>query len=450
MMGMKIVLRDCSSRVAFHGEPRQRTRVSATKKLAAVMALLAMTGCGDATKIKPVSFDQLNGWKSDSLSVPFKLFVDSCQANARRDNAYQAKSEGPVGVREHWNYVCNKAAELGEPDDVAARQFFETNFSPYKVETEKYDTGLVTGYYEPIINGSKTRKAPYLTPVYGVPQDLGERKPYFSRAEIVAGAIKDRAQVLYYVDDPVLLFFLHVQGSGKVRLPDGHFEGIQYAGQNGYPYTPIGRILKDRGELQTLSMQSIRDWLHAHPREMDEVMNQNQSYVFFKKGPGDKAAKGAIGVPLTPLRSIAIDDDRAAYGVPTYLDTTQSEYKSGRQIPLRRLFVSQDTGGALKGPHRADLFYGQGTVEEWQAGHQNARAKTYWLLPNGPHAPLTEPDAIDNTIDQMGKGLESLVPDDITLPDLGLSEKAAPPAAAVDAPLPAELPTPSPAETPHE
>lgn len=352
--------------------------------------LLMLTACGDATKIRPTSFTQLKGWKNDELATPFRLFKDSCHVNTTRSNAYQAKSEGPVGVLEHWQYVCEKADNAGDLDNGAAREFFEKNFQPYKVETEQYPTGLVTGYYEPIINGSTVRKAPYLTPVYGVPQDLGERKPYFTREQIVKGAIKDRAPVLFYVDDPVLLFFLHVQGSGKVRLPDGSFVGLQYAGQNGYSYTPIGRILKDRGVENVGSMQGIRDWLRANPDAMEEVMNQNQSYVFFKKGPGDKAAKGAIGLSLTPLRSIAIDDDRAAYGVPTYLDTTQSEYKSGRQVPLRRLFVSQDTGGALKGPHRADLFYGQGTVEEWQAGHQNARASTYWLLPVGPHEKLPE------------------------------------------------------------
>ena len=134
---------------------------------------------------------------------------------------------------------------------------------------------------------------------------------------------------------------------------------------------------------------------------MDAVMNQNQSYVFFKHSPGDKVAKGALGLSLTPLRSIAVDDDRAAYGVPTYLDTTQSEYPTAQQIPLQRLMVSQDTGGALKGPHRADVFYGQGTVQEWQAGHQSTRANVYWLLPVGTPAeiilPMAEPspDTLD-------------------------------------------------------
>jgi membrane-bound lytic murein transglycosylase A len=230
-----------------------------------------------------------------------------------------------------------------------------------------------------LLRGSRKRVAPYLTPVHGVPDDLGSRKPYYSREEILAG--KSNAPVLLYVDDPVMLFFLHIQGSGKVQLTDGSMVGLQYAGQNGYSYVPIGRILKERGELPKPTMQGIRDWLHAHPDQADAVMNTNQSYVFFKLSPGDEYAKGALGIPLTPLRSIAVDDDRAAYGVPTYLDTYMTEFNGSGQVALKRLFVSQDTGGALKGPGRADIFFGRGEQEEWQAGHQNQQGTTYWLLP---------------------------------------------------------------------
>jgi len=409
------------------------------KKYLPLFAALLVIACGgDATKIRPASFAEMQGWKNDNLSTPFKVFLDSCRVNQTRNGAWQSKMEGPVGVRENWDYACSKAEQLGEPGDSDARRFFETNFQPYKVETESQPTGLVTGYYEPIINGSTTRQGPYQTPVYGVPKDL--TKPYLTRAEIVAGGIKGKAPVLYWVDDPVMLFFLHIQGSGKVRLPDGRFEGIQYAAQNGYGFTPIGRILKESGELTNVSMQSIRDWLKANPDRADEVMNQNESYVFFKKGPGDKAAKGALGIPLTPLRSIAVDDDRAAYGVPTYLDTMQTEYKSGRQIPLRRLFVSQDTGGALKGPHRADLFYGQGAVEEWQAGHQNARADTYWLLPTGPKAepvkPIEEPLPEVLPVVPQAEPQSSAEPEGSAEPEIVIPAEETPPSAIVVQPEP--------------
>jgi membrane-bound lytic murein transglycosylase A len=138
-------------------------------------------------------------------------------------------------------------------------------------------------------------------------------------------------------------------------------------------------------------MQTIRDWLIAHPQRQREIMDQNESYVFFKLSPGNEMAKGAIGLPLTKLRSVAIDDDRAAYGVPTYIDTTIMDYASRSAVPLQRLFVSQDTGGALHGPHRGDLFFGRGTAEEWQAGHQNARGNAYWLVPSAPAAPTELP-----------------------------------------------------------
>ncbi len=348
----------------------------------ALMLLLTACGGGDATKITPTTYSTLDGWGNDNHAAAYKLFADSCVASASRAKAYTSKEEGPIGVRQNWERVCGMAELQPAPGDALARQFFEQNFTPYKVETEAKPTGTLTGYYEPIINGSRTKQAPYLTPVYGVPSDLGSRKPYYSREEIESGAIRGRAPVLLYVDDPVMLFFLHIQGSGKVRLPDGSLIGLQYAGQNGQKFVPIGRVLKESGELSDVSMQGIRDWLHAHSvSERNALMNQNPSFVFFKLAPGDEMAKGALGLPLTPLRSLAIDDDRAAYGVPTWLDTTITAYGSGVQMPFKRLFVSQDTGGALHSPHRGDIFFGRGVQEEWQAGHQNAQGNVYWLLP---------------------------------------------------------------------
>lgn len=351
--------------------------------LLSLLAVLALAACGsDKTVIKPAHYADLDGWQDDQHAEAFSVFVGSCTATAKRRNAYQSLKEGPIGVRQNWSRACDAAQQLLQPTNAQARRFFEEYFLPYKVETEANAQGTMTGYYEPILKGSYTRGFPYLTPVYGVPSDL--KKPYLTRADIVAGKIGKRAPVLLYVEDPVMLFFLHVQGSGKVKLPDGQMVGLQYAAQNGYSYVPIGRILRERGELEVLSMQTIRDWLLSHPDQMNEVMNQNPSYVFFKLAPGDEMAKGALGVPLTPLRSLAVDDDRAAYGVPTWVSTTQSAYLTGQQIPLRRLFISQDTGGALKGPHRGDIFYGRGTVEEWQAGHQNSLADVFWLLPVNP------------------------------------------------------------------
>ena len=391
------------------------------KILASLTLTLLLCSCGDATKIIPTSYSAMDGWGNDAHAAAYKVFADSCVVSANRSKAYTSKEEGPVGVRQNWNRVCSMAEQQPEPSNEAARQFFESNFIPYKIETESKSTGTLTGYYEPILRGSHVRQAPYLTPVYGVPKDLGARKPYFSREEIEAGALKGRAPVLLYVDDPVMLFFLHIQGSGKVRLPDGNLIGLQYAGQNGQKFVPIGKLLKERGEMSEVSMQGIRDWLHEHSAaERNELMNANPSFVFFKLSPGDEMAKGALGLSLTPLRSVAVDDDRAAYGVPTYIDTTMTHYPNGGQTPLQRLFVSQDTGGALHSPHRGDLFFGRGTEEEWQAGHQNAQGKIYWLLPvaEGVHLKDGQPLTSDEVSKLPPPRLENAAPEvmDETVP----------------------------------
>jgi len=357
------------------------------------LALLLLTACAsDATKLTPATYADLAGWNGDHQAQAFQLFTDSCHMNATRSKAYRSREEGPVGVKQNWATACATADTIPEPTDSVARQFFEANFIPYHVTTDAHPMALMTGYYEPLLHGSRKKHGAYLTPVYGVPRDLV--KPYFTRAEIDAGLLRGHAPVLLYVDDPIMLFFLQVQGSGKVQMDTGELVGLQYAAQNGHEYVAIGKILRDSGELDTLSLETIRDWLLAHPDQADAVMEQNPSYIFFKISPGDQMAKGALGIPLTPLRSLAVDDDRAAYGVPTYVDTTQPEYQTGAPLPLQRLFVSQDTGGALHGPHRGDIFYGRGPVEEWQAGHQQAPANVYWLLPVTP-APASIPADID-------------------------------------------------------
>ena len=342
--------------------------------------LLLTTACGlsDNTVLTRVTYADLNGWQQDQQSESLRLFTDSCLRNETRAHPWRDKQGDSIGELRAWYDACHVATQLPPATDEQARAFFEQYFDPYHVTTEREPQGRITGYYEPILNGSKKRGGPFQVPVYGMPG--GDR--HYSRAEIDHGALKGRAPVLLYVDDPVMLFFTQTQGSGKVRLPDGTLTGLQYAGQNGYSFVPIGKSMKDAGMIENISLQSIRDWLRAHPDEGREVMEQNPSFVFFKFAPGDEYAKGALGLPLTPGRSIAIDDDRAAYGVPTYIDTTRP-INDGHfgSAPLQRLFVSQDTGGALHGPHRADIFYGRGDVEEWTAGHQNTHAEVYWLLP---------------------------------------------------------------------
>lgn len=354
------------------------------RKFLIALATLALAACqpSDGTELTEVGFADLPGWQVDQQAEALQVFANSCAAMASRLSAYYtSKTNGQIGSQQGWADACAAIPHYGSATDDEARLFFEQYFTPFHVTTGREPQGLFTGYYEPLLMGSMTPDARFNVPVYGVPGDLVSGEEYFTREQIESGALAGRAPVLLYVDDAVMLFFLHVQGSGKVILPDGSITGIQYAGQNGHQYIGIGALMRDEGYLQEVSLQTIRDFLRANPDLAPGIMNQNPSYIFFKLSPGEEYAKGALGISLTPMRSIAIDDDRAAYGVPTYIATSHPNYFTRTDEPLHRLMVSQDTGGALKGPHRADIFFGRGDEAEWAAGQQNSRGDVYWLLP---------------------------------------------------------------------
>lgn len=348
-----------------------------------LLPILLLTACDGAGEdpykaiLTETNFGSLKDWRKDKQAEAYAVFVESCIVNDKRGSAYITKTGNAIGDRNAWRNVCRLAYQLPNPTDGEARQFFETNFTPYHISTPASAKGRLTGYYEPLLRGSLIREGRYQTPVYGMPAGQG---PFPSRGAIEAGALQGRAPILLYVDDPVMLFFLHIQGSGKVRLPNGDLVGINYAGQNGHNYIAIGRQMKEEGLLEEVTMQTIRDWLYANPRDARRIMNTNPSYIFFKKAPGDVMAKGALGIPLTAGRSLAIDDERSTYGVPIYVSTLSHD-DAGFEVPYRRLLVAQDTGGALVGAHRGDIFFGRGEQEEWQAGHQNALGHVFWLLP---------------------------------------------------------------------
>lgn len=338
----------------------------------------------DKTELTQVSFAELPGWGNDQQSEALRVFAQSCPVVLNRASGYSSKAEGPVGNAANWFGACSMAQQqaAANVDDASARQFFENYFSPYKVTTERQPFGHMTGYYLPLLKGSITPDAVFRYPVYGLPRNFVKGTPQPERAQIEAGALKGIAPILLYVDDPVMLFFVHIQGSGKVQLPDGRVVTIQYAAQNGHSYVAIGRPMREAGLLQgEISMQTIRDYLYQHPAEAQGIMNMNPSYIFFTLNETESTAKGAIGLSLTPLRSVAIDDDRAAYGVPTYIATTHPNFYTQAEEPLNRLMVSQDTGGALHGPHRLDIFFGIGPDAEWAAGKQNTQGEVFWLLP---------------------------------------------------------------------
>lgn len=327
-------------------------------------------------ELSPVAYRDLPGWSEDDHAAAFATFLRSCPVLSRRSASESAGILPQFGRVGDWQQIC-AAAYLITPDDRTTRRFLEASFVPYAVRSGYSDEGLFTGYYEPVLRGSWQPSTLYRYPVYRQPPKRnGATLP--SRAEIDAGALAGRGLELLWLDDPVDAFFLHIQGSGQVEMANGTRVRIGYAGKNGRAYFPIGRELIRRGEIQPedMSMQAIRVWLQSHPDEAPAVMNLNPSYVFFRLRDAD-APIGAQGVALTPGRSLAVDPSFVPYGVPIWLDTTDPAHLH----PLRRLVVAQDTGGAIKGPIRGDLFWGAGEDAELRAGLMKQTGRYYLLLP---------------------------------------------------------------------
>jgi len=338
----------------------------------------------------PVSFDALPGWRQDDLRQAWPAFLSSCRVLAK-------KAE--------WKGACAASGRVDARDNAAIRSYFETYFVPQQMRTpDGADTGLVTGYYEPMLRGSRTRGGAFQTPLYRVPDDLvtvdlgsvypnlknmrlrgrlaGKTVvPYATRAEIERAPLKGKE--LVWVDDPVEAFFLEVQGSGRVQIAEtGETVRIAFADQNGHPYKVIGRWLVEQGELPAdgVSAQSIKAWIAANPARRQELLNVNPSYIFFKEERLPDASvgpKGALGVPLTAERSVAVDPSIVPLGAPLFLATTHP----ATEAPLQRLMLAQDTGGAIRGPVRADFFFGFGGHAAEYAGRMKARGAVWVLLP---------------------------------------------------------------------
>jgi membrane-bound lytic murein transglycosylase A len=349
-----------------------------------------------AKPLQAARWSDLPGWEGDDLSAAWPAFLQSCRGLA-------GTPRWPA-----WRAVCAEARALSSADAPALRRFFESRFAPYRLTHPDGSTrGLVTGYYEPLLRGSRTRTAEYSQPVFGEPPDLltidlselapelkhmrlrgrlmGKRVvPYYSRAEIAERKLADihPESVLLWVDDAVELFFMQIQGSGRVKLPDGRLVRLGYANQNGHPYKAIGRVLADRGELaiERASMQGIQDWARANPSRLAELLDANPSYVFFREMPensSDEGPQGALGVPLTPGRSIAVDPRHVPLGAPVFLSTTEPLSAT----PLELLALAQDTGGAIRGVVRADFFWGFGAEAGEKAGRMKQPGAMWVLLP---------------------------------------------------------------------
>jgi membrane-bound lytic murein transglycosylase A len=338
--------------------------------------------------LQAAPWNAVSGWSEDNPAQAWEAFLQSCSA---------------LKQQPAWQAVCSAAAEQSLQPEVL-RRFFEENFTPYQViNPDSSSEGMITGYYEPLLNGSRTRSSRYRFPLYAPPADLlvidlgavypelknmrlrgrlqGNRVvPYYSRAEIENGVAPVKGRELLWVDDAVDLFFLQIQGSGKVKLPNGEMVRIGYADQNGYPYKSIGKALVERGELtlDKASMQGIKEWVRRNPGKLTDLLNVNASYVFFRELPNQLAGPlGALGVPLTAGRSLAVDPRTIPLGAPVFLSTTwPNEAK-----PLQRLMLAQDTGGAIKGTVRADFFWGFGHDAGKQAGSMKQQGRMWVLLP---------------------------------------------------------------------
>lgn len=409
----------------------RRSDGQAARIAAAALFLLALAGCvpqvliPTAAPAKPelslsaVSFADLPGWSQDHPAEALPVFLTGCRqlgdAAAGQSLGGQGEAAARGGQPAQWQPACAAAAQVAPRDDAAARAFFEAYFQPYVVAdatapAEKREDALFTGYFDPEVSGSRVAGGLYRNALLGRPPDLvqvelgafaadlkgrsiagriqdGRLVPYYDRAQIDQGVLARRRLELLWLADPVDVFMLQVQGSGRVDLPDGHVVRVTYAGQNGRPYVPIGRVLADRGQipLDQVSLASIRAWLEQHKDQAAEVMEENPSYVFFREVTTlrpDQGPPGALGVPLAPGRSIAVDRAFIPLGAPVFIAT--NDPLTG--APLQRLMVAQDLGGAIRGPARVDIFFGWGREAEERAGRMRAEGREYLLLPR-PVAP---------------------------------------------------------------
>jgi membrane-bound lytic murein transglycosylase A len=390
-------------------------------RLVSLLFVLALTACAAVPparvpptppepkfELRPLTFDQLDGWRDDDPSQALAAFRRSCGALANRDGDNPMGPEPGLGRVADWLETCRAAEQVADPGSATgARRFFETWFQPFEVRDGGNPEGLFTGYYEPILYGSRSRKPPCVLPLYGPPDDLlridlgrfnpqlagfaiygriteGQFVPYYSRAEIDRGALTGRGLELLWVDDPIDRFFLQIQGSGQVRLDDGSVVRVGYASQNGQPYHAIGRDLIEIGALtpDDVSLQSIRAWLLAHPQDAATIMSRNRSYIFFQEHPElspEDGPLGTQGVPLTAGRSLAVDLRYIPLGAPVWLDTT-APWPEG-EGPLKRLLIAQDSGGAIRGIVRGDVFWGTGERAGTIAGWMKSRGRYALFLP---------------------------------------------------------------------
>jgi membrane-bound lytic murein transglycosylase A len=369
--------------------------------LAAIFAMsLAMTASAHPI-LEPISFSNMRGWKDDDHAAALIAFQKSCREIIDTGHGFE-RAVKFGGQRGDWLGICEKSLRARDP-----KHFFETEFTALRVKDPARPEGLFTGYYEPQAEGSFTHKPGYDVPIYKKPADLigfdgasekklglkygrmvaGKPTGYFTRREIEEGALKGKGLELVWLKSWVDAFFIHVQGSGRIRFEDGSTMRLAYGAKTGQPYSGIGGLLVDRGLLtkDNMSMQALRKWMGENPQGARELMWENKSFIFFREVKVENEALGAPGaqkVSLTPRRSLAVDRSLWMFGTPFWLD---ADVPSGPKAALenfRHLMVAQDTGTAIRGYARGDVYWGWGERAALTAGQMKSPGQLTALLPN--------------------------------------------------------------------
>jgi membrane-bound lytic murein transglycosylase A len=384
------------------------------------------------TQYEPVAWSDIEGWAEDDHAAAFAAFLKSCRPVVRSAASLEPAQSLLDGRRE----VCRRAFRVGAAEPAAARAFFEQNFRPVRISKLGENEGFLTGYYEPIVEGSRFPSDVYKVPVYRRPPDLvaagrgklapgafpnkgkvgrligrGKLAPYHDRGEIEDGVLAGRGLEICWLKDPTDLLFIQIQGSARVRLDDGKMLRIGYDGHNGWPYVPVGRILIERGLVprNEMSMDRIREWINANPAGASELRRKNQSYVFFHelKLTAQDEAVGGQGVSLSPGRSIAIDRSIHLYGTAFFITATLPIESVRANTRYSRLMVGQDTGSAIVGPARADIYFGAGAEAGRVAGRIRHPGRFVMLIPReldpveaGAQMPLPLPKPVVKQIVQ--------------------------------------------------
>ena len=357
------------------------------------------------TQLEPLAWSAIDGWADDDHVAAFATFLNSCKAIVRRTKV--ARERRPV--LDALYEVCRRAVDLKPRDAKAAWEFFENNFRPVRISPLGETEGFLTGYYEPIVDGARQPSDAFASPLYRKPVNLlkggrmlkaatftgkkGKARrvgrklvPFHDRAAIEDGVLNGRKLEICYLKDPVDAFFAHIQGSVRVKLDDGKILRLNYEAQNGHPYTPVGRFLIERKQVSKdeMSMDRIRQWINANPDQGKELMRLNKSYVFFRETSlaEHEEAIGAQGVSLTPGRSIAVDRNLHTYGTPFFISAELPIDSEQPTTKFRRLMVAQDTGGAILGPARADIYFGAGDQPGLISGRLRHPGRFVMLFPN--------------------------------------------------------------------